>query len=83
MKDISDHGVGLVLNQPFRAAEVFIVAWPDEEERPWFFLGQVRQETPIGGGYWVIGVDLIDVFDDSDPAGIDELQPLIDQLLPA
>jgi hypothetical protein len=83
LKDISDHGVGLVLNHPFRAGRILIGVWIDEEERPWFFLGEVKQNSPIGGGYWVIGVKLTEVFEGSDPPGTAELAPLVEKLLPS
>lgn len=83
LKDISDHGVGLVLNQPFHARRVLIAVWPEEEETPWFFLGEVKQNSPIGGGFWVVGVMLTDVFHDTHPAGLEQLLPLVERLSPA
>ena len=82
MKDISDHGVGLVLSHPIRARQFLIAVRVDEDERPWFFLGEFKQNSPIGGGYWVIGVKLTEVFD-SDPPGLEKLSPLVEKLLPS
>lgn len=83
MKDISDHGVGLVLNQPFHGQQVLIAVWPEEEDAAWCFLGDVKQNNPLGGGFWVVGVELFDVFHDTEPAGIDQLRPLMERLRPA
>lgn len=50
-KDISDQGVSLILNQPFRDEQVVIGFWPSTthtsspNEESFFFLGDVRQNV--------------------------------------
>jgi hypothetical protein len=57
--NLSDRGVGLVLYQPFRADEVIIGYWVSAElmHAPLFFLGNVRRNQPIGGGFWAVGIE--------------------------
>ena len=57
--DLSDRGVGLVLYQPFRADEVVIGYWVSSElmHDPMFFLGNVRRNQNIGGGFWIVGIE--------------------------
>ena len=82
IKDISDHGVGLVLNQPFRAMEVLICLWLADEESPWFFRGTVRQNSAIGGGFWVLGIELTDFLNANEISKVEELLSLVNKLLP-
>ncbi len=58
--DLADRGVRLVLTQPFRAETVAVGYWIDAEHmcEPWFFLGEVRRNQPIGGGFWAVGIEL-------------------------
>lgn len=74
-KDISTRGVGLVMNQPFRAVEVVVGFWLDDErmQQPWFFLGTTQRLQKIGGGYWAMGIE----FDEFvGPPLRDQLAPL-------
>ena len=80
-KDVSDDGVGLVLHQPLHVEQVAIGLWLAEEETPWFFQGEVRQNSRIGGGYWVIGVKLTEVLNVTESLH-SILLPLAEQLLP-
>ena len=50
-RDLSDNGVGLVLHQAFHADQVVLTVRLPNEDRPWFFLGEIRQNNPIGAGY--------------------------------
>ena len=60
--DVADRGVGLVLSQPFRAKQVVVGYWVSEDEmsEPWFFLADVCRNQPMGGRFWVLGVELIE-----------------------
>ena len=82
-KDISDHGIGLVLNQPFHALEVLIGLWLVDEECPWFFRGIARQNSPIGGGFWVLGIELAEVVHLDQLPHVEVLLSLVHKLLPA
>ncbi len=59
-KDVSDRGLSLTLPAPFRAEEVVAGLWlpgaPDAGE-PRFLLGLTRQNVPIGGGFWALGIE--------------------------
>jgi hypothetical protein len=59
-KDLAEMGIGLVANQPIRAEQVVVGLWGDERiaSVPWFFIGDVRANTPLGGGFWVLGIEL-------------------------
>jgi hypothetical protein len=55
-KNLSSQGVAIVLPQPFHAEQVIVGFWL--EMQPEFILGQVRQNVPLGGGYWQLGLEL-------------------------
>ncbi len=77
-KDLSSQGVAIVLPQPFRADEVVIGFWL--ENRPEFLLGRVRQNAPLGGGYWQLGIELTERLDPSPNPATESLLPLIARL---
>ena len=65
-RDISVSGMGLILQQPFKAEEVLIGIRPtpiDNHEPlqpPQFFVGSINANTAIGGGYWLLSVELVE-----------------------
>ena len=61
-KDLSDDGVAILACRELRDAQVIGAIWADG---PIFFLGEVRQCWPFGGGFWQIGVRLSEII----PAG--------------
>ena len=85
-KNISDHGLALVLPQPFRAEEVLVGFWPYSQHHaptdssPFFAIGDVRQNVPIGGGFWQLGILLTELVTDSSL--VSRLMPLAARLLP-
>ena len=83
-RDISDNGVGLLLGMPIDVDEVVIGFWlPDENmHAPWFFVGQPHYCAPIGGGYWTLGVQLVEFANDKYREELQCLLPLAEKLLP-
>ena len=77
-KDFSERGVSLTLPQPFRAAEVVVGLWL---ESPRFVLGEIRQSTPLGGGFWQLGVELTDFLEPAEYPQIESLVPLAARLV--
>ncbi|MEN6495314.1 MAG: hypothetical protein ABFD16_13625 [Thermoguttaceae bacterium] len=77
-KNLSSQGVALVLPQPFRAEQVLIGFWLDA--RPEFVLGHVRQNVPLGGGYWQLGVELTERTGPATCPAIESLVPLTARL---
>ena len=73
-KNLSSQGLALVLHQPFRADQVVVGFWGDGE--PDFLLGKVRQNVPLGGGFWQLGLELTERL---CPADCPALQPLVPQ----
>ena len=83
-KDIADRGVGLVTSHPFPAKEVVLGFWlnfPDVQS-PWFFRGTIRREISIGGGFWLLGVELAEFMNDTWHHQVEPLWPLARKLLP-
>jgi hypothetical protein len=78
-KDFSDRGLSLVLHQPFKSTEVVVGLWL---ESPRFVLGKVRQNVPLGGGYWQVGVELNECLDSSEHPRVQSLVPLAARLVP-
>jgi hypothetical protein len=79
-KDFSDRGLALVLQQPFKSVEVVVGLYL---ESPRFVLGEVRQNVPLGGGYWQIGVELTDFLDAAEYPQVQSLVPLAKRLVPS
>lgn len=78
-KDFSDRGISLVLHQPLKAEQVVVGFWL---ESPCFILGNVRQNVPLGGGFWQLGVELGALLDPARFPQIQPLLPLTTRLLP-
>jgi hypothetical protein len=79
-KNLSSQGLALVLPQPFRAAEVVIGLWVEAD--PLFLLGQVRQNVPLGGGFWQLGLELAERLSIQSCHELEALLPLAVRLKP-
>lgn len=87
-KDLSDHGMGLVLAQPFDSQQAIVGLWlvtqpletiePDPD--PILFSARVRNCIEIGGGYWQLGLELEEVITSGRLAA--SLRPYATRLLP-
>jgi hypothetical protein len=78
-KDFSDRGLSLTLPQPFKADQIVVGLWL---ESPRFMLGEIRQSTPLGGGFWQLGVELTDFLKPAEYPQIGSLVPLAARLVP-
>ncbi len=80
--DISDRGVSLILSQPFRADAVVVGYWITSDEicEPWFFLGNIRRNQAIGGGFWTVGIELVEFANPNYTDPLAALNPLASQL---
>lgn len=59
-RDISDRGLSLLLTQQLQVSEVVIGFWlPPQDDRPWFFLGEIRHQMQFGDGYWALGIEVM------------------------
>jgi hypothetical protein len=81
--NLSDRGVGLVLYQPFLADEVVVGYWVSSElmHNPLFFLGNVRRNQPIGGGFWLVGIEFTEYANAEHAETLAALFPLAATLL--
>lgn len=57
-KNLSGQGLALVLHGPFWAEGVLIGFWHDGE--PEFVRGEIRQNVPLGGSFWQLGIELVE-----------------------
>lgn len=82
--DVADRGIGLVLSQPIRADSVVVGYWISREvmPRPWFFLGNLRRNQPIGGGFWKVGIELTEFANADHAENLAVLEPVAAKLLP-
>jgi hypothetical protein len=83
-RDFSDNGVSLVLSQPARIDQVLLGFWvphPGMVE-PSYVLGTVERQAAIGGGFWLLGVDFVDVGIKVCASSLPALRPLASRLLP-
>lgn len=80
-KNLSDHGLALVLPHPFRAESVVIGFW--HADAPYFVLGSVRQNVPLGGGFWQVGLELHQMLTMADHPDLMPLASLAGRLDPS
>ena len=82
--DLADRGVQVILNRPFMSEHIVLGYWiaADDMEEPWYFLGTVRRNQPIGGGYWALGVELVEFANDEHRRQLDVLKTAAGELLP-
>jgi hypothetical protein len=73
-RDLSGHGVSVVIQRPFRKSEVVVGVWPTNEmltagsSQPGFILGEVRQEFEIGAAYYHLGILLKELVSAEHPS---------------
>jgi hypothetical protein len=85
-RDVSDHGVALILPQPYRAEDVIVGLWltgPHVAPGPnelYLLHAQIRHCTEVGGGYWQLGLEWFELL--KSRKLIDTLRPFALQLLP-
>ena len=84
-KDFADRGIGLVVNDAFDAKNVVVGFCHPEAtaKEPLFFLGASRTCEPIGGGFWLFGVELIEFMNEIWRVELEPLFPMAQKLLPA
>ena len=82
-KDVSDQGLCVTMSQPFRCEEAVVGFWlPHEQDYdPWFFLSLVRQNVSLGGGYWGLGLEAVELLRTGSGSELARLLPLITELL--
>jgi len=86
-KDLSEHGIAVVITRPFKQKNVVIGIWPTNElitagsSKPGFMLGEVRAEFEIGAAFYQLGIQLQEMIDDSHPQ-FDKLRTQVKCLLP-
>ena len=83
-KDISDQGLSVVLSQPFQCDEVIVgLLLPrDSDTTSWFFRGKVRSNVQIGGGFWALGIEVVERLTSHSGSSLEELLPLTARLVP-
>ncbi len=79
-KNLSDSGLALVLPQPFRAERLAVGFWFGDQAH--FVLAQVRQNVPLGGGFWQLGVELLETLDPAQSPMIRRMLTLAARLDP-
>ena len=87
-KDISDHGMALIVPEPSEAVEVVVGMWIHThqldvvrpEPDPVFMLANVRNCSDIGGGCWQLGLQLEEILKSGRVTAA--LRPLAQNLLP-
>ncbi len=77
-KDFGDCSVALVLPQPFRAEDAVVGIWL---EGPNYLHGVVQQNSPIGGGFWQLGITLERLLPLGDYPLLEKLNPMASRLV--
>lgn len=85
-RDISDHGVALMLPQPYHGEDVIVGFWiagPHVAPGPselYLLHAQIRHCTEVGGGHWQLGLEWLELV--KSRKLIRTLRPFALQLLP-
>lgn len=79
-KDLSSTGLSIILSRPVSKTRITIGFWIEDEPR--FLLGEVRGNVPLGGGFWQLGIQAMEVLSLADYPLLVELVPLVEQLAP-
>ena len=85
-KDFADRGIGLIANQPCIATDVvigFALQGITNDELRCFFLCKQRSNVDIGGGFWLLGIEVEEFMILSDHDELAPLIPMASKLLPA
>ena len=82
--DLSDHGACLILSQPIQLEQIVLGFWVESADmrEPWFFLAEARRCQPTGGGFWNLGVELLEFANDPYSEELSPLQGLAADLRP-
>ena len=83
-KDVTDHGMGLILNSPLTYPDLVIclLSGTIDDGQPWFFLGHVVRSEGIGAGYWLLGIEITQMLNKGRPECVELLYSQAERLLP-
>jgi hypothetical protein len=83
-KDLGDQGVAIVVDHSLDFQNVLLAFCHQEATagEPWFFLGIQRSSVPLGGGFWMSGIELTEFINETWKAQIEPLVPLAKMLMP-
>lgn len=70
-KEFATGGMSLVLNQPRAVDEVLIGFWCEGQMK--YLRGKAKHLSPIGGGFYQLGVELMQMVHASDHPGLEKL----------
>ena len=83
-KDVSNRGLSVTMPHPFRCDEAVVGFWLPrvQDHSPWFFRSIVRPNIPIGGSFWALGLEAVEVLTIEPQTEFGRLLPLIKELIP-
>jgi hypothetical protein len=77
-KNISSQGLTAILAAPIRAEQLVICFVL--EGQAYYLLGEVRHRTPLGGGFWQLGIELTKLLTPAEEPALEQLQPMTEAL---
>ncbi len=72
-KDFSSQGIALVLPHPYRVENVVVGLYLDA---PQFAVAKVRHNAALGGGFWQLGIQILELLELEDYPHLGTLLPL-------
>jgi hypothetical protein len=73
-RDISDHGLSVILSESMQIEELAVGFWlPQSEDRPRFFLGSARHTQYLGGRFWALGIEVLRKLESGETAALSDL----------
>lgn len=77
-KNLSSQGLTAILAAPVRAEQLVISF--GLEGQAYYLLGEVRHRTPLGGGFWQLGIELTRLLTPAEEPALEQLQPMTEAL---
>ena len=78
-KNLSGQGMTAIMAAPLEA-EQLIIGFALEGQS-YYLLGNIRHRTPLGGGFWQLGIELTRLVTPSEEPAIDQIEPMTEALL--
>jgi hypothetical protein len=78
-KNLSGQGMTAIIAAPLEA-EQLVIGFALEGQS-YYLLGKVRHRTPLGGGFWQLGIELTHMITPAEEPAIEEIQPMTEALL--
>jgi hypothetical protein len=64
--EVSDYGMSVVLSFPLQEPDVVVGMLV--ERKPYLLLGRIKRCRPMGGGFWQLGIQALEILEPTEPS---------------